>query len=255
MIEERTIELINAGVDGELTESEQHELQALLEQSEEARHYYSELNRLADFLDKVPDRDMPGELHGRILDGFELSTKRSLGSIFNFGELPGLVRYGLAAAAVLLLGVGYYGSREELAEPGDVSSMVGTLIRGGPEGRLKVLDTFSFETDGVSGKISLEQRNGAYVLDVQLDGEQALEFQADFTGDGLKFDAFAQMQSNLDSMEFADQAIRTKGRGRQRFAVLLHRTEDTAHSSGASIKLEFSSEGELIQQGKLELGW
>jgi hypothetical protein len=255
MLEEHAIELINAGVDGELSDARQQELKTLLDDSEEARNYYSEVEQLADTLNRLPALELPVEIHGKIVDGIDLPARSSRASIFRFGEMPSFLRYGMATAVVLLLAVGLYGNREELAAPGDVADMVGTITRGGPHTNIKVLDTFSFERKGASAQISLEERNGSYLLDVRMDADRTLEFHADFSGDSLGFEAFAQMQSHLDSMHFADNSIRVTGTGEQRFVVMLRREADATAYSKTGIRLNFSSEGDLIQEGVIEPGW
>jgi len=255
MLEEHAIELINAGVDGELSDARREELKMLLDGSQEARNYHSDLEKIADSLSRIPALELPAALHGKIVDGIELPARTSQTSKFRFGELPSFFRYGMATAVVLLLAVGLYGNREELTDPGDFADMVGTTTRGGPDTSTRVLDTFSFEKHGASARISLEQRNGSYLLDVRMDADRALEFHADFSGNNLGFEAFEQMQSNLDSIHFADDAIRVTGTGQQQFIVMLRRAEDATASSKTGIKLDFSSEGDLIQEGVIETGW
>jgi hypothetical protein len=113
------------------------------------------------------------------------------------------------------------------------------------------LDAFAFEFDDISSAVTLQRRDGALVLDVLLDSRDPVDIMVDFTSDGLQFDAIAQMQSDLKSIEFADQAIKVEGHGRQHFAVLLHRDGDLAAEHEASIKLRFTSNGRLIKEGSL----
>lgn len=255
MINERTIELIHAGLDGELEEAGEAELRKVLEESEEARHYHSELRRLSVFLDKVPDQDMPEGLHARITADISLPARTPINSVLTFGQLPAFLRYGFAAAAGLVLAVAIYEQREELRVPADYSGMVGTMTSSGPEGVRKELDTLSFDVDGASGDVSLERRNGSLVLQVELDAVKPLDFTFDFSDDGLEFEAFAQVASRLESVQYADGVLRGRANGRQqRFAVLLHPAGAEAAGSGSRIDLEFSRQGTAIHTGWLEPG-
>jgi hypothetical protein len=103
----------------------------------------------------------------------------------------------------------------------------------------------------MSSTVRLQRRDGALVLDVLLDSKDPVDITVDFTGDGLQFDAIAQTRSELQSIEFADQAIQVKGHGRHHFAVLLHRDSDLADDSEASIGLRFSSNGVILKEGSL----
>jgi len=259
MINDQTKELIHAGVDGELDDAGEDGLRKVLEKSEEARHYHSELSRLADFLDKIPDHELPDGLHARITDQVQLPSRSSFKSIFSFSELPSFLRYGFAAAAGLVLAVAIYENRAALQDPNDFSNMVGTMTRGGPGDLQKVLDSQSFDQAGVSGEIHLERRNGALVLEIQLESAQPLDFTVDFSDNGLEFNAFAQMESGLDSITYADGVLRGTSSGQQRLVVLLHPGKaDQAGASragvGPGIGLEFTQQGAVVHSGQLQLG-
>jgi hypothetical protein len=252
MIDERTTELINAEYDGELDEAGRVELNAILEQSAPAREYREGLQAFGDVMDNEPPLELPEGLHRQIVERVSLPAPAVR---FRFADIPGFVRYGMAAAAGLLLTVGIYESRGGL--PGveemgaDVGSMVGTIMRNDRAEEEVTLDALIFDQEEISSAIRLQRRDGALVLDVLLDAKDPVDITVDFTSDGLQFDAIAQTQSELQSIEFADQAIQVKGHGRHHFAILLHRDRDQAADSEASIKLRFSSNGRLIKEGSL----
>ena len=54
MLKERTLHLINADIDGELTADERADLDVILESSSEARAMRAELLRLSNLLDGQP---------------------------------------------------------------------------------------------------------------------------------------------------------------------------------------------------------
>lgn len=252
MIDERITELIHAGMDGELSDTDKAELDSILQASKQAREFQAGLQEFSELLENEQQHELPDGLHRAIVSSIELPG-RSRG--FRFGNIPGFVRYGLAAAAGLVLTVGIYESRQGL--PGvpdmgaDVGSMVGTIMRNDRAEEEETLDTLVFDAGGVSSAVRLQRRDGALVLDVLLDSKNPVDITVDFTSVGLQFDAIAQEQSELESIEFADQAIRVKGHGRHHFAVLLHRDSDHAVDSEASIKLRYTSNGALIKEGAL----
>jgi anti-sigma factor RsiW len=100
MINERITELINTGLDGELGQAEQAELDSVLEASAEAREYLRELEAFSNLLDREEPLELPDGLHREIVESIELPSK-SKG--FSFGAIPGFIRYGMAAAAGLVL--------------------------------------------------------------------------------------------------------------------------------------------------------
>jgi hypothetical protein len=252
MIDEHTIELINTGIDGELAESRKAELDTILENSDEARQLHSELTEFSGILENEEPLDLPDGLHRKIVESISLpAASRN----FSFTAIPGFIRYGLAAAAGLVLTVGIYESQQ--GGPGsidmnaDVGSMVGTIMRNDKVEVEETLDTFIFDIEQLSSTIRLQRRDGALALDVLLDSKDPVDITVDFTSDGLQFDAIAQAQGELQSIEFADQAIQVKGQGQHHFAVLLHRDSDLAVSGGAKIELRFASNGEIVKEGTL----
>ena len=62
MTDERIIDLINAGIDGELNKSEQSELRQALDQSSEARSLQSGLRKLAATISDLPQQEPPDNL-------------------------------------------------------------------------------------------------------------------------------------------------------------------------------------------------
>lgn len=246
MIDERTIELIHAGLDGELDPAGQSELDERLGRSGEVRHYHEQMHELCAFLDRAPVPEVPDGLRDSVLAGIHLPAPRAARAGFGFGRIPAFARYGIATAVGLLLAIGIYEFRPGADGEPDFSGMTGTILPGDV-----VLDRYSFESDQLSSSVSLRRRNDALVLDVELDSAALVDITVDFTGDGLQFDAISQLESDLSSIKVADRAIQVTGSGRQHFAVLLHRDEAAAGSRGATIRLDYSSDGKILNSGEL----
>lgn len=255
MIDERTEQLIQADLDGELDEAGRSELEAALAGSEGARRFRSEMSRLAGRLDSIAEVDPPEGLYDQIIERVALPRESGLRRLLDFAAMPAFMRYGFATAAGLLLAVVIYENGRELSGSQDFSSMVGTMTLGGPEGYTRVLDSFSFENEGVSGSASFERRNGAYVVQIRLDSADDVDFRVDFAGGGLSLNAFAQMDSELRSLQYADDIVSGSGTGHQRFVVLLHRDDGGVQDAGGSIGLAFSRRGEVFHEGRLDTGW
>jgi len=68
MLDQRIIELINAGIDGELGPEEQRELDAVLDSSPEAVTFRLELLQLNNAFSNLPELDPPPALARTILD-------------------------------------------------------------------------------------------------------------------------------------------------------------------------------------------
>ena len=243
MIDDRTIELINAGIDGELDAADREELERALSESEEARAYQAQMRELESFLDRVPNREPPETLHSDIVRSIELPRGRAGGWLTGFSRFPGFMRYGLATAAGLLLAVGMYEYRPGTGAVDDLSMVSGTMLPGRNVQDVK-LDEARFELESVSSEVSLLRRGDSLVLDVQVDASEPVSLAMEFSGPALQFDAITQMESELDSIEIADHVIRIDARGRQHFAVVLHHDESKPE---ARVLMYWSSATKVLQ--------
>ena len=87
MLETRALELINAGIDGELDADGRAELEQLLAASADARAMQAELRKLAGALDRMPELEPPGDLADRIIGQAMLRRRRpplSLSRLFGY---------------------------------------------------------------------------------------------------------------------------------------------------------------------------
>ena len=251
MINDKDKELIQAGVDGELDESGLEQLRRLLDESEEARHFHSELNRLAEFLDKIPDHELPDGLHARIVESTPLPKPSPLKSIFSFSEMPAMLRFGFAGAAALVLAVAVINSQDQFGDTGDVSNMVGTIARGGPTAGDNIIDSLALTSGNARADVVLGSKDGTLVLDLSLDSADAVNYQVDLGDSGLKVSGMAQPPGALELLE-NEQVLQGQSQGRQQFLVLLEATGQ-ARSDDARIEVTVYLEGEEIQRGTLAI--
>jgi hypothetical protein len=238
MTDERNLELVSAGVDGELNGDEQIELDMLLESSAEARELKSELEELDSLLKRVPDIEPPSSLHAQIMAQVEQQPVESKPSARSWWHdlIPGAgLRYALATGAGALITLIIVGGVPPVPSTIDYSDLVGTMSPGADVGSTDILDSFAFRQEGLEGLIQLRVTGGVAFLDIQANTEQPLDISID-PGD-------------------AGQVVQVQALGQQRLMILLHRDDDTIHSGEARITLEISSEGKLLEQGELTATW
>jgi len=254
MIDEHTQELIQAGVDGELDDAGKAELGKVLETSAEARRFHSELVRLAGFLDSIPGREMPAGLHARIVQGIDLPTQRKRKSLFELVESAPLLRYGFAGVAALVLAVVISMNRDDLGATSDVSSMVGTMTSPLPEAQMDIVDRFTIDAGSMNGLVTLERREAAMVVNIDVEAVEDFELEVDLAGSGLMLDAFAQMNSQLDSISFNGEKFNVSGQGRQQFVLILNPGAGSGKVGQSRIDLVVKQQGAQVQSGSLDLG-
>ncbi len=125
MIDPRTEELLNAALDGALTDGEAEELRNRLAQSDEARAYQASLEALHNALGSLPQQDLPGALHGSISDGIQLPSSSPRSAVFPISAWPGVIRYGLAASLGMAVAIFLYQIQPDLGTAVDYSQMTG----------------------------------------------------------------------------------------------------------------------------------
>jgi len=245
MLEERTLNLINADVDGELAAEEKQELDAILEISAEARAMRAELLKLSNLLESMPEQSPPDGFSSRILH--QLAPPPKVPG-FSWSALFASFQpttTGLAFAAGLLLAVGYY----EMAPPRgpsiDTAGMVGTMVVGKNGGMNLLENNLKFSGEEFSGTVSLNQNNGLYVLNFDLDSTDRQEIKVGLDRTGLSFGGFAESpgkpDSVVDTVIISGGTLRVVSQGRQQFAVFLRGISPEQPVSAELITIDLSS--------------
>jgi len=244
MIDERTLNLINADVDGELTADEKEELDRTLESSAEARTMRNELLKLDHLLGSVPPQSPPPGLTAKILDQLrppEAASRFSIRALFeSFQPVP----MGMAFVAGLLLTAGFYEMSAGRTTPGNAASMVGTMVTGKSGGLNLLENNLYFSSDDFSGNVSLVENDGLYVLNFDLDSRDRKLINVGLDRTGLSFGGFAETPGNsdnvIDSVTIAGGTLRVASQGRQKFAVFLRETGRGQKVAAERITIDFS---------------
>ena len=252
MLQERTIHLINAELDGELAAEEQAELEALLKSSAEARAMKAELQRLSKLIDMVPQVSPPPGLSERIIRHLK-PPRRATWSLREFFSSFQPAPIGLAFAAGLLLTVAFYEMSPRGDSTADTARMVGTMVAGEPDAANLLNEDIHLRGDGFTGTISMQEASGLYVLNFDLDsqGETWVEVGLDQTG--LAFGGFAEIQGDpdriFDAVAISGGTLRVANQGRQQFAVFLRVTSPDGAVQPGEISIDFSLDSERIGAG------
>lgn len=258
MTDQRTLELVSAAADGELNASEQAELEQLLESSAEARKFQTELAEMDSLLAKVPAIEPPSSLHTQIVNCITLPQEKADTSLLGWLRPPQfmpVLRYGLAAAAGLLLAASFYESQSLFPSNDDFDDLVGTMAPSRVVAEADIIDTFDFRSDGLKSLVQLQRRNNDIYLDIQIEADGSLDISVDMSGTGVRPGALAQLDNSLESIVVKDQALQIRATGQRRLTVLLRRVDDASIAEEAKITLEFSSDGRLLEQGSLQATW
>jgi len=255
-LEEAALDLLNRSIDGEISSSEQEELDRLLATSDELRDLKSELISVNQLLEQLPEIDPPEYLQGSIERQTRLPVQGNAGL-----KKPGFIgtwlnvnwlRTGFALAAGVVLTVGVYEMGSEPINVGDSASLSGTMVKSGMvDQQGPLLDSFQLDTDRLTGLIELRGEGDSISLDVQLKSDGPSEVTVNFSGRGLEFDDASRMQNPVETVSVVDGTIHLASSGKQHYRLSLRRTPGTQKAK--PLELEFFTNSELIQKAELNI--
>lgn len=247
MINERTTELIQADVDGELGSENRAELEAALAASEEARKLRDDLGRVAHLMSTAPAPDLPWGFHRRLLDAIMLPKRPRLSLFASIWTGP--ASYGLAVAAGVLIAVGI--SRFAPQGQENMEDLVGTMVVQGDDLPGAPSSVLQIDVPAVSGRVQLKQMDQAWVLEFDLESREAVELDVELGEGGLTFGGFATQDSAVENFAVSGGNVRLMNQGNHGFVLFLREGSDLA-ASPKRIGVAVSHHGNNVFRGVLE---
>lgn len=253
-IDEHVWALLNGQVDGELNESQQKELAALLASSEELREIYAELSSLAGYLQKVPEKAPPAYLHNAITStvrlpfekqanesgrGFTWLTEHWLGPVF-------------ALTAGVLLTVGIYETNPEDASPTDTANMSGTIINTRPAQGGKLIDRIQIDDNAINGSAEVRQLGQDLLIDIVLSSSKESEFKLNYADNNLAFFGLASLQNQINNMSVDPREVSVKSAGQQHYTLRFRSAKGTVSASNGPLKVDVLVDENLVYQAELK---
>ena len=259
-IDPRTLELLNGGIDGELSTPEQAELDSLIAGSERVQEFDSELRNLTDLLDNVPEIDPPNYLQESIerqirlpIKGEDLKDSADKDKSIFFGTwLPAhwmRTSFALAVGAVLTISVYEMGSKPMDAD--DATQMVGTMIKPVNVSQGALLDSIQISTETLTGSVELRNKDDLFTLDVKLNSDGPTQVVVNFANRGLTFEGVSRMQDSHDAVSFVAGAINITSSGEQRYTMSLRRLYEQQNQKIEPLELKFFANQQLVHEASL----
>jgi hypothetical protein len=247
-IEQKFTDLINADIDGDISEAEKAELQAFLSDNAEGRALRDELAALSDALDGVEQEAPPPYMRHIIMNSVPPtgSKEEPPGFLQILLATPAL-KYAITFAAGVFLTLSMLNSNQISTRTfDDVTGLVGTVAE-------PVRTTFAHsvtlsETD-IAGTVSLRNAGSLMILDFDLVSADHIEVQADYTDKTIWFNGFAQLESEGTTVSAETGRVRLHmEEGKRRYAVYLQ----NRGARSTTVSLRFMSDGKVVHQAKLE---
>ena len=257
-IEQRHLDLINAAIDGELGEQDTAELERLLADSAEAREIKADLERTDTVLRSIPELEPPHALHDTLVAGIpEHAAHKGSSLRYWLGQLrPGAgLRYALAASAGALVAAVVFNGPDKINGAADPSALVGTMAPGSARNDGEMIADYAFRSDASASQLRLQRYEDALLLEIRIDTQSPLDVSIGLADTGLAPGAVAQHDGIDGTIVMSPDDIRLRATGEQQISILLRRAGNAAPAGQADIALEFSSNGQVLEQGSLPATW
>jgi hypothetical protein len=248
-IDERSWALLNAQADAELSESEQHELDALLTESEELRDIQAELGSFIGCLNEVPEETPPAWLHNAITSTVRLPVESSgkAGRLSFSGWLAPV----FALAAGVMLTVGVYETNLETMSSTDATNMSGTIINSRPSTNSQLIDSLTINGAEASGSAELRMSGQSFFIDVALNTTQPSAFMLDYSASDLAFIGFDISQNQVDGVLVGAGRLSVESTGEQHFTLKFQSPKSIASTNAQAFKIDILVNKSLVQQAEL----
>lgn len=246
-IDQKFTDLINAAIDGDISDREKADLDAFLASSDEGRDLYDQLTNLCSALDALGTEEPPVHLRHIIMNNIPTESRpeqepHPLLSLLNY---PALRYAGAFAAGVLVALVIIDSTRVSNRAFDDVTGLVGTVAEPVESTGAQMI---SVDEIDVAGTISLRSAGSIMILDFDLVSKDHIEIEADYKDPSIWFNGFAQLESEGTTVAAADGRVRLGMQGKRRYAVYLH--NQRGHET--QVNLRFLADGEVVHEATLE---
>lgn len=230
MPDDRTLELLNLEIDGELSASDRADLSRRLLNDPLARAARDDLRRTCDELDAMPVAEPPAGLRERVLAGLPLATNGGGQPSRRFLSSASTLRYAAAFVGGLLVSaIAFEAMRDQ---PGiSIEETAGTMANPPKLAKGMVADTVKIDLPEVRGKVSLFRSASTRVVEFDLAAKLPVEVAVTHDGHEARLSGFGPDGSA----------------GNQRYALVI----DGPGQQSEPIGLEFLVSGTVIHRDVL----
>jgi len=246
-IDDKNIDLINADIDGEISDADKSALQTFLNESDEGRALHAELSTLRDSIESIESVSPPPHLRHVIMNSVKPTPSKT--------EAPGFLQVLLATPALKYTATFAAGviltlsavSSDQLSNQAfdEVTGLVGTIAEP-VSGSL--LNSVVVDNAAIVGSVSLRSSGPLLILDFDLVADGPVEIEANYADRSIWFNGFGQLESNGTTISAKSGSVSLGMEGKRRYAVYLH---NGGEQRGITVNLRFVAGGELLHEASL----
>jgi hypothetical protein len=256
-IDQNTLDLLNRGIDDELSAAEQDELQELLASSAEARALNDELKSLTRLVTAVPELEPPAYLQESIERQIRLphpgtakgNEPGGIGAWFSVGWL----RTGAMLTAGVILTVMIYQMGSGPISQEDVTNLVGTVVKNPVLEQGKLLDKVRVSESSLQGSVEIYQSGDRFALDIRLISDSPYVFALAFANQELDFEGLDGLQNNPDAVTVSDGEINVAVSDEQHYTMTLKRKAINRQLAPAPLSIAFYADNHLLKKVELSI--
>ncbi|MGB5586874.1 MAG: hypothetical protein WBN78_03810 [Gammaproteobacteria bacterium] len=268
MTDSRSIDLIQARLDGVISAADLKELEIALQADAELVDIQQQMGKLTQVLDRMEAVEPPPGLRNRILGAVQPSPQRSNRSnrskivpLVPRRPVPQWFGYGIAAAfgaivAAVALQIGTIGTGTRA----DVSALVGTISKIGNAQRdagqrdpgthpAAAGQQIVLNSGALTGLIETSFQDGLVVLDFNLTGSAPVEITAEYSPSRLSFNGFVRSDDAMAALDTEPGLLRVSAQRDHRYAVFFA----PGGEGPGVIELRLVADGRLIEQRSVEI--
>ena len=246
-ITQDNLDLINAGVDGEIGHEDKDRLAALLLENDEARALHAELQAFCGSLEAIEAVSPPPHLRHVIMNSVKpIPAKgRSPGFMEWLLSMPAFKYSATFAAGVILTLSAVSSDQHSSRALDDVTGLVGTIadpVRG------DFVTATAVDNANVVGQVSLRSAGSMLILDFDLVTNGPVEIDAEYPDRTIWFNGFGQLEASGTSISAKSGSVSLAMEGKRRYAVYL---QNGGGQREITVNLRFSAGGEVVHETSL----
>ena len=194
-ITQEKMDLINAGIDGEISHQDEDRLAALLLENAEARALHAELQALCGSIESVEAVSPPPHLRHVIMNTIKPTPgkRRSPGFMEWLLAMPAFKYSATFAAGVILTLSAVSSDQHSNRALDDVTGLVGTIA---DPVRDDFLASTAVDNANVVGQVSLRSSGSMLILDFDLVANGPVEIDAQYPDRTIWFNGFGQLEAS-----------------------------------------------------------
>jgi hypothetical protein len=260
-VDPKIIDLINAGIDGELANEDRTRLDQHLARDPDALALQADLSSLCNELDAMESIAPPVHLKHVILNTIPRSKAAQTDSggggwraVMSTMFGGSVMRYAMSFAVGAIFTLAFISSEQLSRQALDnVSGLVGTIGQPGQwesPGEQTSEDRIQLSLDEIAGSVQLNRSGSIMILDFDLASPGPIEIVMSFANRDIWFNGFAQLESSGTKIAAAEGSVTVRMEGQRRYAVYLN----NGSLSAATLSLRFYADGALIHEDELNYG-